>query len=113
LAALEAGSLFQEGYNFRALAIYWIWIISGEPIEKKKKKARMPTPLLRWNINTPPVHICAMGAISLLLAHKSGQVRGVPHLAEPGDKICVVQGSRVLNALRVQADGRFALAREC
>ncbi|PVH86507.1 HET-domain-containing protein [Cadophora sp. DSE1049] len=37
----------------------------------------------------------------------------VPHLAESGDKICIVQGSRIPYVLRQQPDGRFVLVGEC
>jgi hypothetical protein len=37
----------------------------------------------------------------------------VPHLAESGDKICIIQGSRIPYVLRLQPDGRFMLVGEC
>ncbi|KAK0121663.1 hypothetical protein ONS95_009950 [Cadophora gregata] len=37
----------------------------------------------------------------------------VPHLAESGDKICIVRGSRIPYVLRPQPDGRFVLVGEC
>jgi hypothetical protein len=37
----------------------------------------------------------------------------VPQLAQKGDKICVVQGSRIPYVLRPQPDGKFILVGEC